>query len=430
MAKISPIHYSIRLEPNFEKFNFSGLTEISIIATEPIDKIELNAHELAVWKCQVKKEKKFIECQFSFNPKKQILSIDLPEVKSDLVLKIEYMGLINDKLVGLYRSKYIQNEEEKFIAVTQFEEDHARQAFPCFDHPSMKATFDIEFVIDKKFSGIANTRVEEETDLKNDKKLIKFKTTPKMSSYLLFFGIGDFEYLEASSEAIRYRIATTPGKTQFADYALDFGRKSIEFGEKYTGIKFPIDKLDQIAVPDFAFGAMENYAAITYRENILLVYPGITSKAGIERIAEVIAHEVAHQWFGNLVSPVDWKYIWLNESFATLFGYAIADYYHPEWQIWEGFLAGEVDSAFERDSLLETFPIELPGKGENTKITAATAPIIYSKGGAILQMIQGYLGEDKFKKGIQYFLNNHKFECVESSAYWQGIEEATDNETN
>ena len=185
MAKVRPSHYSIRLEPNFENFYFSGLTEISIRATEPIDKIELNAHELAVWKCQVKKEKKFIECQFSFNPKKQILSIDLPEVKSDLVLKIEYMGLINDKLVGLYRSKYIENKEEKFIAVTQFEEDHARQAFPCFDHPSMKATFDIEFIIDKKFSGIANTRVEEETDLKNDKKLIKFKITPKMSSYLL-----------------------------------------------------------------------------------------------------------------------------------------------------------------------------------------------------------------------------------------------------
>jgi tricorn protease interacting factor F2/3 len=425
MNKINPIHYNIHLEPDLSNFKFEGSTDIIITSKGPIDNVELNVHELAVWKCRVKMEEKFLECTFNVNPKKQLLTIDLPKAMSEISVKIDYIGKINDQLVGLYRSKYVEDDQEKFIAITQFEEDYARQVFPCFDHPSKKATFDIEFIIDKHFSGIANTRIETETDLKHDKKLIKFKTTPKMSSYLLFFGIGDFEYLEASSEVIRYRIATTPGKTQYADYALDFGRKSIEFGEKYTGIPFPIDKMDQIAVPDFAFGAMENYAAITYRENILLVYPGITSKAGIERIAEVIAHEVAHQWFGNLVSPADWKYIWLNESFATLFGYAIADHYHPEWEIWEGFLAGDVDSAFERDSLLETFPIELPGNGEITKITVATAPIIYSKGGAILQMIQGYLGEEKFKKGIQYFLNKHKFECVESSAYWLSIEKAT-----
>ncbi|MHA2330225.1 MAG: M1 family metallopeptidase, partial [Candidatus Hodarchaeales archaeon] len=425
MNHVNPIHYNIHLEPDLSNFKFEGSTDIIITSKEPIDNVELNVHELAVWKCQVKMEEKFLECSFNINPQKQLLRIDLPEAMSEISVKINYIGKINDQLVGLYRSKYIKDDQEKFIAVTQFEEDYARQVFPCFDHPSKKATFDIEFIIDKNHSGIANTRIETETDLEYDKKLIKFKTTPKMSSYLLFFGIGEFEYLESSSEAIRYRIATTPGKTRYAEYALDFGRKSIEFGEKYTGIPFPIDKLDQIAVPDFAFGAMENYAAITYRENILLVYPGITSKAGIERIAEVIAHEVAHQWFGNLVSPANWKYIWLNESFATLFGYAIADHYHPEWAIWETFLVDDVDSAFERDSLIETFPIELPGKDEVTKITAATAPIIYSKGGAILQMIQGYLGEEKFKKGIQYFLNKHKFECVESSAYWQGIENAT-----
>ncbi len=425
MVEIFPIHYNIHLEPDLSTFKFNGSTEIHINSTEPVNEIELNVHELAIWKCLLKKDEKDVECSFNVNPQKQTLSINLPEKENWINLKIDFVGSINDQLLGLYRSKYIDNGEEKFIAVTQFEEEHARQVFPCFDHPSKKATFDIEYIIDKELSGIANTRIKSETDLENDKKLIKFNTTPKMSSYLLFFGIGDFEYLESSSEAIRYRIATTPGKAQYADYALDFGRKSIEFGEQYTGIKFPIDKLDQIAVPDFAFGAMENYAAITYRENILLVYPGITSKVGVERIAEVIAHEVAHQWFGNLVSPADWKYIWLNESFATLFGYAIADHYHPEWEIWEGFLVGEVDSAFERDSLIETFPIELPGKGEVTKITAATAPIIYSKGGAILQMIQGYLGETKFKKGIQHFLNKYKFECAESSAYWQGIEEAT-----
>ena len=424
MALIKPIHYKVHLEPNLQEFKSNGFTEIEIKSDEPTNEVILHSHELAIWKCQVKKDGEYVDCNFTINPKKQELTITLPEAIIDIFLKVEFVGLINDKLVGFYRSKYEEEGEEKYIAVTQFEEEHARQAFPCFDHPSKKATFDIEFVIDSKFSGIANTRIMEEKELEKGKKLIKFKTTPKMSSYLLFFGIGDFEYIESSSDSIRYRIATTPGKTQYAQYALDFGRKSVEYGEEYTGIKFPIDKMDQIAVSDFAFGAMENYAAITYRENLLLVYPGITSKAGLERIAEVIAHEVAHQWFGNLVSPLDWKYIWLNESFATLFGYAIADHYHPEWEIWEGFLAGDVDSAFERDSLIETFPIELPGD-KKIKITAANAPIIYSKGGAILQMIQGYLGEEKFKKGINHFLDGHQFECAESTAYWKGIEEAT-----
>ncbi|WP_455464800.1 M1 family metallopeptidase [Candidatus Hodarchaeum mangrovi] len=399
--------------------------EITITSNDPTIAVVLNSFELAIWKCKVNYQGKLVDCPFQIDPNKQELIINFPEALTDINVQIEYTGLINDQLVGFYRSKYEEDGVEKYVAVTQFEEEHARQAFPCFDHPSKKATFDIEFIIENGLSGISNTKIESEEDFKEGKKLIKFKTTPKMSTYLLFFGVGKFEYIESFSDRIHYRIATTPGKTQYASFALDFGQKSIEFGEKYTGIEYPIDKLDQIAISDFAFGAMENYAAITYRENLLLVYPGITSKAGLERIAEVIAHEVAHQWFGNLVSPVDWKYIWLNESFATLFGYAITDHYYPEWEIWEEFLAGEVDSAFERDSLIETFPIELPGKGEKTKITAATAPIIYSKGGAILQMINGYLGEEKFKKGINYFLEKYSFECAESTAYWEGIEEAT-----
>ncbi|MHA1972610.1 MAG: M1 family aminopeptidase [Candidatus Hodarchaeales archaeon] len=254
---------------------------------------------------------------------------------------------------------------------------------------------------------------------------MKFETTPRMCTYLLFFGVGDWEYIEKKTDEFVHRVVTTPGKTQYGEYALDFGLKCIEYGEKYTGVKYPMAKMDQIAVPDFAFGAMENYGAITYRENLLLVYPGITSSAGLERIAEVIAHETAHQWFGNLVSPEDWKYIWLNESFATLFGYEIADFYHPEWQIWEGFLAGETNGAFERDSLIETFPIELPGGDYVVKINPATAPIIYNKGASILQMVRGYLGIEKFKKGIHLFLTKHQFDTANSDDYWSAFEEAT-----
>lgn len=425
MSNYKPEHYFVHLEPDLNTFKVNGYTEIKIKAEELVKEITLHAHEIAIWSVSVKKNGKEEKRKFSLDPSKQELSVNLQGEVGEFTLRIEFISLINEQLVGLYRSKYEQDGETKYLATTQFEEEHARQVFPCFDHPSYKTTFDVEMVIDKQYSAIANTRIKEEKEQDGGKKLVVFKTSPKMCTYLLYFGIGDFEYIESSSDTIRYRIATTPGKTQYAEYALDFGRKSVEYGEQYSGIPFPIDKMDQIAVSDFAFGAMENYGAITYRENLLLVYPGITSKAGIERIAEVIAHEVAHQWFGNLVSPADWKYIWLNESFATLFGYAITDHYHPEWEIFEGFLAYDVDEAFERDSLIETFPIELPGKGEKVKITAATAPIIYSKGGAILQMINGYLSDDKFKKGIATFLDKFKFDIAESADCWQAFEEGT-----
>lgn len=426
MTLINAIHYTIHLEPNLTSFKFDGRAEIQIESESPISEIKLNAHKLAIWSCSIEDSSKYTEVSFSVCPKEQEITITLPdERKGQIKLKIEYIGEINSGLVGFYRSKYQIENQTRYVAVTQFEETYARQAFPCFDHPSKKATFDIEFVIDKDLTAIANTLLKEEKELEGDKKLVIFETTPKMSTYLLFFGIGEWEYIEDKHDNRVYRLATTPGKTQYGQFGLDFSKKAVIFGETYTGIKYPIGKMDQIAVSDFAFGAMENYGAVTYRENLLLVYPGITSSAGIEGIAEIISHEIAHMWFGNLVSPLDWKYIWLNESFATLFGYAIADHYHPEWNIWDQFLGGEVVGAFERDSLIETFPIELTGEGEAIKITAATAPIIYNKGAAILQMVRGYLGEDAFKKGINHFLNKYAFTCATSDNCWEAFEEAT-----
>lgn len=424
---IFPKHYTVHLAPNFDDFLFKGEVDIEISLKKPTSEIILNANDLAIWKCTViTPSKDESQIGFGMNPQKQELSLELGKaVEGTIHIKIEFQGKINDSLVGLYRSKYTVEKETRYLAVTQFEETYARQAFPCFDHPSKKAVFDIEFTIDKELSSIANTPIKEEKLLENGKKLVIFDNTPKMSSYLLFFGIGEFEFIEKQYKDVLHRVATPPGMTQYAEFALDFSQKSQQFGEDYTGVKYPLGKMDQLAISDFAFGAMENWGAITYRENLLLVYPGITSSAELERIAEVIAHEWAHQWFGNLVSPKDWKYIWLNESFATLFGYAITDHYHPEWNIWEQFLANDINAAMERDSLTNTFPIELPGKGDAVKITASTAPIIYSKGGAVLQMMRGYLGEEPFKKGIHHFLTKYQYECAISDDYWDAFEEAT-----
>jgi tricorn protease interacting factor F2/3 len=183
--------------------------------------------------------------------------------------------------------------------------------------------------------------------------------------------------------------------------------------------------MDLISIPDFAFGAMENWGAVTFRENLLLNYPGVTSKAGQERIFEVIAHEITHQWFGNLVTPADWRYLWLNESFATYFGFGIVDHYRPDWDIWSQFILSQTDAALRRDGLLETFPIEIPG-GEHLVINTSTAPIIYSKGGSVLRQIRGFIGDDAFQRGLRHYLRRHAYGCADSTQFWEAFETVSD----
>jgi tricorn protease interacting factor F2/3 len=427
---MEPLHYKIHLEPNIESFAFQGTTVIEIKAEKSVGQIILNASDLSLQSCKVKKGEKYSECTFSFDSKSEEITINLPEEMGGIIeLTVDYVGKINDLMVGFYRSKYEHSGQAKYIAVTQFEEREARRAFPCFDHPSKKATFDVEFVIDENLKGIANTPIIEEKKLGNGKKLVRFERTPKMSTYLLFFGVGEFEFIEDSSARPVVRVVTTPGKIQYRNFGLQMARKSLKFGEEYTGIEFPISKCDYIAVPDFAFGAMENYGAITFRENALLVYPGVTSKPALARVASVIAHETAHMWFGDLVSPAEWKYVWLNETFASYFTYTIVNNYYPEWSVWNVFISDETVGGLERDSLIETVPVELPSDVK-ASINASNTEIIYSKGASILRMLVGYLGEEQFKKGVQHFLNKHKFACATSREFWAAFEEATGEPIN
>jgi tricorn protease interacting factor F2/3 len=424
MSDVNPVNYKIHLEPDLSRFKFKGNVEISLEADKPVHEISLNILELAIENCSAKRGDSRVDCSFTLDPKKEEVIISLPEeMGGTLDLKIEYEGEINDKMAGFYRSKYVQGGDEKYIAVSQFEESDARRAFPCFDHPLKKATFDVEMIIDENLVAISNAPIAEEASLGDGRKLVKFERTPKMSTYLLFLGVGEFEFIEDRGKVL-VRAATMPGMTPYARFGLEFGRKSLEFSEDYYGIKYPLPKLDLIAIADFAAGAMENWGAITFRENLLLHYPDITSKAGEERICEVIAHEMAHQWFGNLVTPSDWKYLWLNESFATYFGYGIVTHYYPEWDIWEQFLHGQTNGALDRDALHETFPIEIPG-GEHVVITASTAPIIYSKGGSILRQVEGYVGKENFKGGLRHYLKKHEYGCASSHHLWEALEEVS-----
>ena len=427
MKETRPVHYKILLEPDLESFHFSGRTEIVLEASVPETEITLNALDLDVRACRVRGDQDAVECTFSLDPDREELSVRLPgEMSGQIVLQIDYTGKINDRMAGFYRSRYVDQGREGWLAVTQFEESDARRAFPCFDHPVWKAVFDVEMVVPENLAAISNGPVTEVTPLGEGKKRVKFLQTPRMSTYLLFFAVGPFEFLEDPGEEVLVRAATTPGMTHLAKFGLDFGRKSLEYCENYYGIKYPLPKLDLIAVADFAFGAMENWGAITFRENLILHDPETTSRAGEQRICEVIAHEMAHQWFGNLVSPSDWKYLWLNESFATYFGFGVVDHYHPDWGVWDQFLHTQTERALYRDALQETFPIEIPG-GAHVVINEVTAPIIYSKGASILRQVEGYIGQEGFQKGLQLYLNRHKFECASSHHLWEALEETSNS---
>ena len=421
MQKFTPVNYKIRIEPDLVNFTFAGSAQILLNALQPVKEIPMNLLDIAVWSCKVLEKNTFVACPFFVDSQKEELRIFLPEAMTgNITVRIDYQGHINDQMAGFYRSSFIRGPKQMYIAVTQFQESDARRAFPCMDHPAKKATFDIEMDVEENLVAISNSPIQSETKLGNRKKRMTFERTPKMSTYLVFFGVGEFESVQSQNDP-RVRVVTLPSKKKYAPFALEFGGKALEFSEAYYGISYPLAKLDLIAIPDFAFGAMENWGAVTFRENLLLYYPEMTSKSAQQRICEIIAHEIAHQWFGNLVTPSDWKYLWLNESFATYFGYGAVDHYYPEWDTWEQFLDGMTASALSRDALNETTAIEIPS-GEHVVINTSTAPIIYNKGGSILRQIEGYIGQDDFRKGLQDYLRAHEYGTAASRHLWESFE--------
>jgi len=419
MNTVVPKHYKLQLEPDLNTFELKGSVEIHLDTSKPVDELHIHAVELQILTCQLEVEGNWQTASHtSLDKEKQTFTLQLPSVMvGEIKVRIDYIGLINNSMLGFYRSKYKDVEgQEKYLGVTQFEEIEARKAFPCFDDPALKAIFDIEFVIDEAKTGISNMPVAEEKLLPDHRKLVRFERTPVMSTYLLFFGVGEFEIIEDPGEVLLRAIAT-PGKAELAKDGLAFARQCVEFLEDHFATKYPLPKLDLIALPDFAFGAMENWGAMTFRENLLLVYPGITSRTALKRIFAVIAHEIVHQWFGDLVSPAHWKYLWLNESFATLYGDIALDPYYPGWSTMDTFLLESTASALSRDSLKQTFAIEL---GEEARITASTAPIIYDKGGSILLMAVSYLG-DRIKAALQVYFKKHAYGNTQSSDLWEAF---------
>ena len=420
----NPINYQLTFEPDLKKFTFSGTEIITVSCKKSTNKITMHCAELKIKSCIVKSADTIIASISKTNEKKEELSIKLSKrIKGIATISLEFQGILNDRLLGFYRSQYKQNGKIKYLATTQFEAADARRAFPCWDEPEAKATFEISIIADNQFTAISNMPVISKKKIKN-KTLYKFGKTPVVSTYLIYLGVGEFEYLTGKTGKVQIRVITTKGNKSKGQYSLDLGKKLLTSYEKYFGIKYPLPKLDLIAIPDFAAGAMENWGAITFRETILLYDPKTSSTRTKQFIAEVISHEIAHQWFGNLVTMKWWNDLWLNESFATFMATKFVDQFYPEWNLWDQFIEDAMNTAMGLDSLKTTHPIDVTVNSP-AEIREIFDAISYDKGGCVLRMLENYVGETNFRTGLKNYLSTFKYGNAQGQDLWDAIGKAS-----
>ena len=421
---VTPVNYELTFEPDLKKFIFAGTEFINAVCKKPVSTITMHCAEIKIKSCSISVDGKSIKSTPKINEKNEELTIKLEKkIKGKILINLEFQGILNDKLLGFYRSQYTQNGKTKYLATTQFEAADARRAFPCWDEPEAKATFEISIIAENKFTAISNMPIKSKKKIKN-KTLYKFDKTPVMSTYLIYLGVGEFEYLSGKTGKIQIRVITTKGNKSKGKYSLELGKKLLKSYENYFGIKYPLPKLDLIAIPDFAAGAMENWGAITFRETILLYDPKTSSTRTKQFIAEVISHEIAHQWFGNLVTMKWWNDLWLNESFATFMATKFVDKFYPEWNLWDQFIEDAMNTAMGLDSLKTTHPIDVTVNSPS-EIREIFDAISYDKGGCVLRMLENYVGETNFRAGLKKYLSSFKYQNAEGQDLWNAIGKAS-----
>lgn len=422
---VVPERYAITLEPDLKKFVFGGTETIDLILAKPVRKITLHSKDLDIESAEIMNGRSVVAAAaISYDPDSETAIFDfrksLPRGRCKLT--IVWSGKLNDSMRGFYRSSYMVGKETRYIATTQFEATDARRAFPCFDEPAAKAVFEVSFIVPKDKVAISNTIPVAVRHHTGGTKTVEFAPTPKMSTYLLAFIVGDFEHIQKRTpEGVLVRVFTTSDKKHQAKFALDCAAKTISFFARYFDIPYPLPVLDMIAIPDFASGAMENWGAITYRESALLFDEEHSSSANKQWVALVIAHEIAHQWFGNLVTMEWWTHLWLNEGFASYIEYVAVDHIFPEWNIWNHFFSADLGRALKLDGLKHTHPIEVAVRHPG-EISEIFDTVSYSKGASVIRMLADYLGEDAFRKGLTHYLKKHSYANTETDHLWQAFQ--------
>ncbi len=425
-AHVKPERYKIMLRPDLNEFTFTGQETIYLLLDKPTKQITLHVAELEIEGAEfIHKNKEVWAGKISYDTKAETASFTFPQKiqKGKGELKLTFKGILNDKMRGFYRSRYEVDGVSKHLATTQFESTDARRAFPCFDEPSQKAIFDVTLMVPAHITAISNTIESNILEHESGYKVVEFTPTPKMSTYLLAFIVGEFEYIEGRTKnGILVRVFTTPGKKEQARFALNIAVKCLDFYGDYFAIAYPLPVLDMIAIPDFASGAMENWGAVTYRESTLLIDEEHSGTANKQWVALVVAHEMAHQWFGNLVTMKWWSDLWLNEGFASFIEYMAIDHIFPEWDIWTQFVGSEMGDAFSLDSLKNTHPIEVE-VGDPAEISEIFDKVSYAKGASVLRMLWEYLGEKNFQEGLRHYLKKFEYLNAETSDLWSSLEE-------
>jgi len=425
-----PLHYDLYLHPDLQAGMFSGQVAIKVAVTSPKSFLVAHVKEMNVTSTKLKDESTgtYLELKDYFEYKPNQFWVVLPKMelkKGNYSIDLEFNGSLNDKIVGFYKSVYTnKNGEKRMIATSKFQPTDARQAFPCFDEPSFKSTFSVTLVRPSEgYTALSNMPQTSETPDAPRAGLteVVFERSVPMVTYLACFIVCDFEYLETRTQDNKlFRVYATPEQVPRAKYALDIGVDILNYFENYFGVKYPLPKQDQIAIPDFVSGAMEHWGLITYRESNLLYDPQGSASYNKQRVASVVSHELAHMWFGNLVTLKWWDDLWLNEGFASYIEYKGVAHHEKDWNMLEQFVAADLQPVLRLDAQLSSHPIIQPVDHPD-QITEIFDAISYSKGASVLRMLDNFLGEEDFRVGVSNFLRKFKFANAVTADLWESL---------
>ena len=417
----TPNYYNLTLDlTRAEEKEFSGTVIISGESTG--ESISLHSKGLTIQSATIDNQ----PAEVSFGEFDE-LRLSQPNLENgNHTIHINFSGNITDAMHGLYPCYFTHDGVKKQLFATQFESHHAREVFPCVDEPAAKAEYDLTLITRPGITVLGNMPVKFQEE-NGDSHTTTFEKTPRMSSYLLAFVIGELHKKSARTKSgVEVNVWATPAQNENTlDFALDIATRSIDFYDEYFGVKYPLPKSDHVALPDFSSGAMENWGLITYRESCLLADPELTPESSRRFIATVIAHELSHQWFGNLVTMQWWNDLWLNESFANMMEYVAIDALQPNWHMWEDFATNEVTAALRRDSLDGVQSVQADVNHPDEISTLFDPAIVYAKGGRLLVMVRKLIGEEAFRAGLKSYFEKFAYKNTVGNDLWQELESAS-----